>query len=387
MRAGTLAFYGSDILIAPQVRAVSGAVKQIEIAGGRSVFDNACIVELEITNLDDDQKPTAESGVYGMLVYCSSLDFMTRNARYVYELRSSSPAIPVTCEESFTNTTYLTFDATHLVSQDSAAPSLMQLVAVSGSEPAITFPDDRANKNQSSLTHGQGGACLSSPAMVASRFVSGSTPKPVLGGLAKGTLIETAKGRMPVESLSPGDRILTLDNGMVPIRGIGCRIAENHAPISAVSLPTGTMGNLRPLTVTPDYRILINSPLAETYCGDRQVFVEAFEVARAGKAETVQCDELTVYQILLDRHDVIFANGCGVESLFPSATVLSTLPADVRAALLRSDSPALLRTEDEHSTARYVAHAQEAEVLIWQADTNRPLAGSMGCRSALRLAS
>lgn len=61
-------------------------------------------------------------------------------------------------------------------------------------------------------------------------------------GLAAGSLILTADGELPVEYLTPGDRIVTRNAGMVPVHAI----ESVRVTTEAVRFEAGSLGDTRP---------------------------------------------------------------------------------------------------------------------------------------------
>ena len=75
------------------------------------------------------------------------------------------------------------------------------------------------------------------------------TPPPVC--FVTGTLIDTAKGRIPVEGLRVGDEVLTLDHGLQPVRAVSSEkfcATGDHAPIR---FEVGTIDSTELLLVSP----------------------------------------------------------------------------------------------------------------------------------------
>lgn len=75
-----------------------------------------------------------------------------------------------------------------------------------------------------------------------------------------GTMIATQDGLRPIETLQPGDLVLTEDDGPQPLRWIGTRTVaaqENFAPIEISANTFGAHGALR---LSPQHRILMRDP-------------------------------------------------------------------------------------------------------------------------------
>lgn len=164
-------------------------------------------------------------------------------------------------------------------------------------------------------------------------------PPPVC--FARGTMILTPVGDVPVESLDVGDMVLTLDAGPQPVRWIGRRVkvfghgAHRHQP---VVIPAGALGAGRPartLRLSPQHRVLVRGEAA----GARRAGVLAIAkglVGRSGIHQDTDCTGIEYFQLLLPRHHVLYAEGLATESFYPGPFALSTLPAadlDLIAAL------------------------------------------------------
>ncbi len=90
-----------------------------------------------------------------------------------------------------------------------------------------------------------------------------------------GTLIATPNGLTPIEDLSIGDMILTLDHGPQPIRWIGrsdVSVAQTviNPSILPVQVAAGAMGNglpRRDLWLSPQHRVMVWSKIAARITG------------------------------------------------------------------------------------------------------------------------
>jgi len=90
-----------------------------------------------------------------------------------------------------------------------------------------------------------------------------------------GTRILTARGEVPVETLAPGDLVMTLDDGLQPLRWTGRRTVLATGPLAPVRLNAGTFGRHRTLWLSPQHRVLIRDPRAELLFGEAEVLVAA----------------------------------------------------------------------------------------------------------------
>ena len=147
-----------------------------------------------------------------------------------------------------------------------------------------------------------------------------------------GTEIETDRGPRPVETLTPGDRIATADTGLVPIHWVGGRHVIGAGRFAPVEIAAGAWGATRTLRVSQQHRILIRDPRAELLFGTPEVFVPAIALTAAPGTRLVSGAACHYHHLLLDRHEVIRANGAWSESL------------DNAAATGRGEEGELLRT-------------------------------------------
>ncbi len=149
---------------------------------------------------------------------------------------------------------------------------------------------------------------------------------------ATGTRISTLNGDVPVESLHPGDLLLTLDSGPQPLVWTGRRrlvFDDNNAAQRPILLRQGAISPdlpWRDLRLSPQHRLMIrtggtevpgpqNDGLAACVSFDGQPFVRRMN----------GCREITYHTLLLPRHEIILAEGVPVESLYPTEYALSLL--------------------------------------------------------------
>lgn len=158
-----------------------------------------------------------------------------------------------------------------------------------------------------------------------------------------GTLIRAEGGERPIEALQPGDLIQTQDNGAQEVlwtasrRMTGARLhAMPH--LRPIRFRTGALGIGRPdrdLLVSPQHRMLVRGGAARDLFNTDEVLVAAEDLVN-GAAVAVDhlMREVTYVHILLERHQVIWANGLETESFHPSNTALDTLDPGALSGLL-----------------------------------------------------
>jgi hypothetical protein len=218
--------------------------------------------------------------------------------------------------------------------------------------PAVFMPTD--------------GTILDSGRFQSATFVTTSTQYslPPVPCFVAGTLIFTADGARPVESLVPGDLILTRDSGMRPLRWIGQVTVSGRDRFAPIRFMTGSFGNSRPLRVSPNHRMLVTGWQAELHFGDREVLVPAKALVNGDTICADPCEQVTYVHLLMDRHEVIFAEGTATESLHPGDYL--TAGASSTAAEILALFPELGRgSASAHwQTARSVTKMHEASLLV-----------------------
>lgn len=134
-----------------------------------------------------------------------------------------------------------------------------------------------------------------------------------------GALIAIEDGAVPVESLREGDEVMTRDHGMQTIRWIGastCAALGNFVPVRIMAGSLGCGLPRRDLIVSPQHRMLISSHIARRVVGEQEVLVPAKKlIGLPGIDYADDMIAVTYYHLLLDRHEVIFAEGAPTESL------------------------------------------------------------------------
>lgn len=144
----------------------------------------------------------------------------------------------------------------------------------------------------------------------------------------RGTFIRTPHGEVPIETLRPGDAVVTLDNGPQPIRWIGARrihpdrLARDERA-RPICIPSGVLGAYAPLFVSPLHGML----LGPEHLG-RELLTRARHLAEAQGPVRIAHGKRNVmyYHMLFDAHQVIFANGAPSESFYPGPEALKLFP-------------------------------------------------------------
>lgn len=130
---------------------------------------------------------------------------------------------------------------------------------------------------------------------------------------AKGTLIATTAGPVPVEDVTRDHRVITADGRAVAVAFVGQqRIATRFsaAPGPLVEIAQGALGDgvpVRDLRITGDHAVLIDGCLINA-----SALVNGTSVRYVPKAALD--DVITVYHIETDAHEALLAEGAACES-------------------------------------------------------------------------
>jgi Ca2+-binding RTX toxin-like protein len=186
-----------------------------------------------------------------------------------------------------------------------------------------------------------------------------------------GVRIATPRGDVAVEDLAVGDLVITRDAGPQPIRWIGSRklgLADLivNPDLQPVRIGKGALGHglpLRDTLVSPQHRMLIEGATPEMLFGEAEVLVAATHLQSLAGVQQVLTPGVTYLHLLLDRHEVICANGAWSESLQPALRMINGMDAAQRAEITTL-FPELAQIEADYPAARLSLKAHEARVLL-----------------------
>ncbi|MEX0338002.1 MAG: Hint domain-containing protein [Arenibacterium sp.] len=185
-----------------------------------------------------------------------------------------------------------------------------------------------------------------------------------------GTLIETAHGPQPIETLKPGDQVLTRDNGLQPIRWVGGKRISLTDPNSHNLRPIRLRKNSlapgvpdRDIMLSPMHRVRIRDPVVELLCSQPEVFCPAHRLVN-GRSITWETPETVDYHhLMFDQHQVVMSSGCESESFYPGDLALNSLEPLAREELLTLFPDLRSVTGALGDVARPIAKGFEAELL------------------------
>lgn len=136
-------------------------------------------------------------------------------------------------------------------------------------------------------------------------------PPDAQAGFASGTIILTQDGEMPVEFLSPGDRVISRDAGLVKLTGT----SRSQQVVQAISFAAGSLGHTRPdqdLILPADQKILIRDWRANAMFRQPQTLVSACDIVDGEFICDLGLVPMVLHQLRFDHPHVIYAGGLEV---------------------------------------------------------------------------
>jgi Hint domain len=152
---------------------------------------------------------------------------------------------------------------------------------------------------------------------------------------AAGTMI-TLPGGLPkvVQSLRPGDMVLTRDNGAQPLRWVGKATLRAAGSFAPVVISAGTLGNSGELVVSPHHRIFIYQRGQRRLGLTAEIFVQAKHLVDGERVWRREGGFVDYYSLVFDRHEIVYAEGIPVESLLVTDETVRMLPAELAESLV-----------------------------------------------------
>lgn len=166
-----------------------------------------------------------------------------------------------------------------------------------------------------------------------------------------GTLIRAVQGYHKVEDLAVGDKIWTRDHGLQKIKWIESSAVrqgrmKRDPALQPVRISKDALGPGQPrsdLYVSQQHRILVCGPAVELLFGEPEALVRASDLCHWPGVDIVfPDDDIRYYHILLDRHEILDADGVPAESLFLGEEALYQLSSDALqelSAIFDEDTP------------------------------------------------
>jgi len=165
----------------------------------------------------------------------------------------------------------------------------------------------------------------------------------VLAWIGVATPVETPRGPVAAGTLRPGDRVMTRDQGAVPLVGVTRLSVPSRGSLAPVRLRAPYYGRRMDILVSPDQPVWVSGPQAEYLFGDEEVLVLARHLVD-GQMAVADSRRAMAMGVVLDlgSPELVLADGCvlamaGAAGLPPLRRLLDGYEAQsLRTALLQS---------------------------------------------------
>lgn len=363
MPTSTVIVNGFSILSDPKINANSSGGGNIMIHGGTAIFEPDDIIVFEALNTSADGELTVRSKIVGVTVYDNASAYFAGTPKYVYGPEESNDYAEIRDGVENMGDTYVRFDAENLVSSDPTAPELNKLILTPGVDLSGDLkgtPVQIATKFD--VDYNKDLVINSGTAEVGNRLFSSQNNVLTQICLARGTLIECPGTPRRIETLEVGDLVNTLDHGAQPIRWIGSRRVAALGRNAPVRIRAGSLGNISDLWVSQNHRMLIRGPHAELLFGETEVLVAAKHLVNDSSIRIIERPEIEYFHFLFDTHQIVFAEACPTESLFPGNETLNAVTDEARDEIIEL-FPELRHAACVGTLSRYELSRIEAQAL------------------------
>jgi len=177
-----------------------------------------------------------------------------------------------------------------------------------------------------------------------------TTSAPVQNCFARGTLIDTPHGALPIEDLDAGDEVVTHDGSVQLISWLGqkrlCGLELVLNPsLRPVRIMAGALTGGRPgqdLSVAQNHRLLVDEVddwRAPYLFGEEEILVPARSLLNKTNV-FIDCPlgGVDYFHLLMDGHKMVCANGLWAETMLPDPATIGMLSA-VRSLIAEGSDP------------------------------------------------
>ncbi len=176
-----------------------------------------------------------------------------------------------------------------------------------------------------------------------------------------GTMLRTATGDVRIDDLHPGTMIQTRDNGLQPVQWTASQRLSGGRLYAVPHLrPVRFRRAEGDLVVSPGHRMLVEGGAARLLFNTDEVLVAAADLIDGHAViRDREARRVTYVHLLMEGHQVVWANGMPAETLYPPEIPDAALDPHQRAAL-RVSLPA---TAPQVPPARRCLSSPEAAIL------------------------
>ena len=151
--------------------------------------------------------------------------------------------------------------------------------------------------------------------------------------LARGSVLQTEEGRIAVEDLVPGMRVITSEGAAQAVTWIGSMViypnasqqGEGLEPVTLTRFTADALGHNRPmqdLILGPRARVLMRDIRCRNYTAEATAYVPARAyIDGLAVIEVTPASPVTVFHIALERQGTLKVGGLEIESYHPGDSV------------------------------------------------------------------
>ena len=149
-------------------------------------------------------------------------------------------------------------------------------------------------------------------------------------GFARGTRISRADGALAqVEDLQIGDLLLTRDNGAQPLRYVHRRTVPASGAETPVVIPPQRLGNPREIVLAHHQRLFFYQQGTDRLADVSEVLVRAGGLVGHHGANRRKGGYVEYFALVLDEHEILYAEGVPCESVELSPHAKERLPDEM----------------------------------------------------------
>lgn len=134
--------------------------------------------------------------------------------------------------------------------------------------------------------------------------------------------------QVAVEDLREGDRVLTRDHGVQPIRWIGHRTVRAVGAFAPIRIRSGALGNLGDLLVSPNHGVHVAGD-DRPQAGTDGALTRARDLLDGHTVTRTSGGFVDYFQMLFERQEIVYAEGIPVETLLLDQATRSALPEGI----------------------------------------------------------
>ena len=157
--------------------------------------------------------------------------------------------------------------------------------------------------------------------------------QPAIVCFTRSTLIRTPGGDVRIQDLRIGDLVVTADHGPQRIKWIGSRKVSAKGSLAPIRFAAGAIGNVEPLLLSPQHRVLLSGWRAQLFAGTEEVMIPALHLVNDTTILRQKGDWVEYFHIMFAKHEILFANNAKCESLFLSDRSIAGLGPQSRQEL------------------------------------------------------